>query len=254
MLLDSVAVGKAARDRNWRVRLKREGYVQFPGLCPASLVAAARDAIDDDLAANYDPARQIEYDHRSYCPALRRAPVLTSLLLESGITAELDAVIGFDRLTWYDAQIALRRAHNALQPEPPEPHIDGIPSPHNGVPADMLVLNFTVLVGVYLSPTRRKFAGNFTVWPGSHHVLERHFREQGPEALRSSFSTIPLGAPRQLMTEPGDVVLCHYQLAHTVAVNVSAADRYAVYFRLQFKDIDERRWELMTNIWDGWRI
>jgi len=25
-------------------------------------------------------------------------------------------------------------------------------------------------------------------------------------------------------------------------------------FRLAFKDADERRWELMTDIWQGWRI
>jgi ectoine hydroxylase-related dioxygenase (phytanoyl-CoA dioxygenase family) len=56
------------------------------------------------------------------------------------------------------------------------------------------------------------------------------------------------------MTEPGDVVLCHYQLAHTAAVNVSDGDRYSVYFRLWFTDIDERRWELMTDTWNGWRI
>lgn len=118
----------------------------------------------------------------------------------------------------------------------------------------MAVLNFTALIGVHLSPTRQEFAGNFTVWPGSHHVLERYFREHGVETLRSGMPKIPLGTPLQLMTEPGDVVLCHYQLAHTAAVNVSERDRYAVYFRLWFKDIDEGRWELMTDIWNGWRI
>jgi hypothetical protein len=241
-------------DDDWQLRLKRDGYAQFRGLCPPALVTAARTAIDADLAANYDPARQIEYDHQSYCPALRQAPVLMALLRESGITAPLDAAIGFDRLGYHHAQIALRRAHNAPTAEPPDPHIDGLYSPHNGVPADVLVLNFTALVGVYLSPTRQKFAGNFTVWPGSHYVLERHFREHGPDALRDGMPGIPLGDPVQLMTEAGDVVLCHYQMAHTAAVNLSDSDRYAVYFRLWFTDIDERRWDLMTNIWDGWRI
>lgn len=238
----------------WQPRLKRDGYAHFQGLCPSALIAEARAAIDTDLATNYEPARQIEYDHRSYCPGLRRAPVLMALLLQSGITVQLDAVIGFDRLGYHNAQIALRRAHNALAAEPPDPHIDGLPSPHNGVPANVLVSNFTALVGVYLSPTREEFAGNFTVWPGSHHALERHLREHGVETLRGGMPRIPLGTPLQLMTEPGDIVLCHYQLAHTAAVNVSDRDRYAVYFRLWFKDIDDRRRQLMTNIWDDWRI
>ena len=101
---------------------------------------------------------------------------------------------------------------------------------------------------------RNEFAGNFTVWPGSHHRLERHFREHGLETLRYGIPDIPLGPPLQLLAEPGDVVLCHYQLAHAVAVNLSLVDRYAIYFRLWFKDIDQKRWELMTDIWQGWRI
>jgi hypothetical protein len=247
---------EAAAEADWRNSLQRDGYARFPGLCPAPLVQAAREAIDQDLATNFDPKRQVEYEHISYCPALQRAPVLRALLTESGIVAKLDEVIGFDRLVlcYNVAQIALRRAGNAPRRSPPEPHIDGLPTALNGVPADVLVRNFTVLVGVFLSSVRGKFAGNFTVWPGSHHRLERHFREHGLETLRNGMPDIPLGPPLQLMAEPGDVLLCHYQLAHAVAVNLSPLDRYAIYFRLAFKDVDEKRWELMTDIWQGWRI
>ena len=247
---------EAAAEEDWRRSVRRDGYARFPNLCPAPLVRAARAAIDQDLATNFDPKRQVEYDHQSYCPALQRAPVLMALLTESGIAVKLDEAIGFDRLrlAYNVAQIALRRAGNAPRPSPPEPHIDGLPTPLNGVPTDVLVSNFTVLVGVFLSPVRSEFAGNFTVWPGSHHCLERHFREHGLETLRNGMPDIPLGSPLQLMAEPGDVVLCHYQLAHAVAVNLSPVDRYAIYFRLWFKDIDQKRWELMTDLWQGWRI
>jgi phytanoyl-CoA dioxygenase PhyH len=242
--------------QDWRRSLRRDGYARFPNLCPAPLVTAARVAIDQDLATNYDPKRQVEYDYKSYCPALQRSPVLLALLTESGIAAKLHQAIGLDQLTlcFNVAQIALRRAGNAPRPSPPEPHIDGLPTPLNGVPSDVLVRNFSVLVGVFLSPVRGEFAGNFTVWPGSHHRLEQYFRECGLETLRNGMPDIPLGAPIQLMVEAGDVVLCHYQLAHAVAVNLSTADRYAVYFRLELADIDQRRWELMTDIWQGWRI
>jgi Phytanoyl-CoA dioxygenase (PhyH) len=242
-------------ERDWRISLRRDGYAQFPSLCPSPLVRAARAAIDQDIATNFDPKGQVEYDHISYCPTLQRAPVMMALLTESGITAKLDEVIGFDRLevAYNVAQIALRRAGTA--PHPFEPHIDGLPTPLNGVPRDVLVANFTVLIGVFLSPVRSKFAGNLTVWPGSHHRLERHFREHGLDKLRNGMPDIPLGAPIQLMVEPGDVVLCHYQLAHAVAANFSPVDRYAVYFRLWFKDIDQKkRQETMTDIWQGWRI
>jgi hypothetical protein len=247
---------KTLAEEDWRSRLRRDGYTRFLNLCPAPLVRAARAAIDQDLATNFDPKRQVEYDLQSYCPALQRTPVLKALLTESGITVKLDEVIGFDRLRLdFDvAQIALRRAGNASRSAPPEPHIDGLPMPFNGVPANVLVRNFTVLVGVFLSPVRNEYAGNFTVWPGSHHRLERHFRENGLEILRNGMPDIPLGSPVQLMVEPGDMVLCHYQLAHGVAVNLSTADRYAIYFRLSFKDIEHKRRGLMTDIWKGWRI
>ena len=57
---------------------------------PSPLVTAARAAIDQDLATNFDPKRQVEYDHQSYCQALQRAPVLLALLTEGGIAAKLD--------------------------------------------------------------------------------------------------------------------------------------------------------------------
>lgn len=240
---------------DWRTRFRRDGYAVFAGLCPQRLVRAARAAIDRDLETNFDPARQIEYDHQSYCPAILGTRRLMALLLQSGISAKLDGIIGFDRLVRDKGQIALRRAGNAPKACRPEPHIDGLPTPFNGVKQDILVANFTALVGVFLSPVRREFAGNFTVWPGSHDVLEKHFRDRGPEALRHGMPRIPLGKPVQLMTEPGDVVLCHYGLAHSAAVNLSAEDRYAVYFRLRLGEInDTNRWQFMTDIWHGWLV
>jgi hypothetical protein len=248
------AAATLAEGEDWRDRLRRDGYIHFPGLCPETVVSAARRAIDHDLLINYDPERQIEYDHRSYCPALRGTPPIVALLLESGITAKLDEVIGFRRLGYDGGQIALRKAGNASEAEPPEPHIDGIPTPFNGVPANVLVSNFTALIGVYLSPVRTEFSGNFTVWPGSHHILEAHCRQHGRKAFRNGMPQIPLGTPVQLMTDPGDVVLCHYELAHAAAVNLSVMDRYAVYFRLWLSGMGRRRWHFMTHIWDRWLI
>jgi hypothetical protein len=239
---------------NWQAQLKRDGYALFPKLCPQVLVEAARAAIDQDLAENFEPKRQIEYDHRSYCPGLRSSAPLMALLFDSGIVAKLDAVLGFERLDCNPAQIALRKRGVARRRARLKPHIDGLSTRFNGVPADLPVTNFTALVGVFLSPARSDYAGNFTVWPGSHLVLERYFREHGVEGLRRGMPDIPLGAPVQLMSEPGDVLLCHYQLAHSWAVNLSDTDRYAIYFRLRFKDIAERRFEFMTDIWRGWRI
>lgn len=238
---------------DWRPALREDGYALFPGLIPEPLQKAARAAIAEELRDHYDPARQREYDHQSYCPELRKAPVLLELLLGSPLHALLDAVFGWENLQAGGAQIALRRARSHAREEPPRPHIDGIPTRHNGVQGRALQ-SFTALVGVFLTTTPRAFAGNFTVWPGSHLALERYFRARGPRALREGMPRVELGAPRQLLCAAGDAVLCHYQLAHTAAVNTSDTDRWAVYFRCSLRGLAPRRWRLLTNLWEGWRL
>ena len=63
---------------------------------------------------------------------------------------------------------------------------------------------------------------------------------------------IPLPEPRQLTGEPGDAVLCHYQLGHGIAGNSSPHIRYAVYFRLKHVDHASIELECMTDIWREW--
>jgi len=92
LALRRIGVSSAAMD--WRIHLHRDGYVMFSGLCPQPIVRAARAAIDQDLTTNYDAHRQLEYDNRSYCPRLRGTAELLSLLLDSGITAKLNEVLG----------------------------------------------------------------------------------------------------------------------------------------------------------------
>jgi hypothetical protein len=67
--------------------------------------------------------------------------------------------------------------------------------------------------------------------------------------MQEGMPRIRLGDPIQLFANPGDVVACHYELAHSAAVNVSSNDRIAIWL----KGIENRRWELLTNIWNGWR-
>jgi ectoine hydroxylase-related dioxygenase (phytanoyl-CoA dioxygenase family) len=107
---------------------------------------------------------------------------------------------------------------------------------------------------VFLTPVREQFAGNFTVWPGSHYTYERYFRQRGPRALREPAPTLDVGDPVQLMCEAGDVVFAHYQLGHTPAVNTTDKDRIAVFFRVVLRWVKWNRWHYLTNIWEGWNL
>jgi hypothetical protein len=240
-------------DVNWHTQLRTHGYAHFPGLTPSSLALAAREAIEMDLRDNYDSERQLEYDNRSYCPSLLGAPPIMDLLLRSPIIEIVDEALGLDNVEWGKGQIAIRRSRNFPREIPPEPHLDGFASGLNGL-EEGKIYSHTALVGVFLTPVLRPFAGNFTVWPGSHYVYESYFRARGPRAMGEPMPAPEIGQPVQLMCGVGDVVFCHYQLGHSAAVNTAEIDRTAVYYRIWLRDLGERRWEHLTNIWEGWKI
>ena len=237
----------------WREQLRTQGYARFSQLTPEPLIKGALDAIEIDLSTNYDPERKTEYDNQSYCPDLRGTPPIMNLISQSPVYNILDEIFEIDNIAWDGGQIAIRRAHNYPEPVPPTPHIDGFASGLNGLDEGK-IYNHTVLVGVFLTPVRTEFAGNFTVWPGSHYVYEDYFRERGPGAMREPAPEPEIGPPVQLMCDVGDVVLAHYQLGHSAAVNTADHDRIAIYFRVWLRKLESDRWHYLTNIWDGWKL
>jgi hypothetical protein len=243
---------------SWIDPFVRDGYAQFSQVVPESLVQTARERILRDVQENYDERRLVEYNNQSWCPGLRGSREIVSLFDNRGMRAIATSMLGENGFQRDRGQIAIRKAHNSNTPYEPEPHIDGIPTPHNGLTGTE-IQNFTALVGIFLTEVKTAYAGNFTVWPGSHTILERHFRERGRTARNEGMPTIALGSPVQLLARPGDVVFCHYELGHSAAPNVSNDDRIAIFFRLWFHDIAppeaiEQRWRNLTNIWHGWRI
>src|SRR5438477_2490044 len=112
----------------WRQEFIDRGYALFPDLTPPPLIIAARDAIEHDLAVNYDSKRQVEYDNQSFCPDLVGSPQIMDLLVKSPMHSILDELFGIDNLWLSKGQIAIRRAHNNREPIPPAPHLDGFSS------------------------------------------------------------------------------------------------------------------------------
>jgi hypothetical protein len=125
---------------------------------------------------------QSEYDNISYCPDLRDKPPISELLTHSPAKAILDHALGWNEIEYDHGQIAIRQARNTDKPYPPTPNIDGIGSGRNGLAPGSEISNFTALVGVFLTTVDTEFAGNFTIWPGSHNRLEAYFAIAG-EAL-----------------------------------------------------------------------
>lgn len=228
------------------------GYVKVPGVVPQVMVDATVRAINSSLGEGIDPGQVVIYRSRSFCPEVQRTPFITDLLNKTPALALAESAIGVGKIQPVNAgQIALRFPTLQDPPAPPNPHLDGMYSPTNGVPAGT-IRNFTMLLGVALSDVTSDFAGNLTVWPGTHHIYERYFREQGPLALLNGMPPVELPEPVQIHARAGDVILAHYELAHSVAQNVSPHVRYAIYFRLFHVDHDQHGHETMADIWREW--
>jgi len=230
----------------------RDGFLRLPGAVPQELVDEARRAINASLGdRGIDPAQLTTFRAQSYCPELQSASIITDLLNTSSVWSSAESAIAPGQIRPVTSgQIALR--FPSTEPlRPPHPHIDGMYTPSNSVPKGT-ISNFTALVGVVLSDIPRADMGNLTVWPGSHLQYEQYFRDRGPQALLEGMPNVALLEPVQLTGEPGDAVLCHYQLGHGIAGNSSPDIRYAIYFRLSHVDHDAIHWECMTDIWREW--
>lgn len=229
-----------------------QGYLHVPNVVPPAKINAALRAINHSLGEGINPVEIHTYRSRSYCPELQRERVITDLYNKSPAAPLAESLIGEKKIKRIESgQIALRFSTIHDKPSEPHPHLDGMYSPNNGVPKGR-ILSFTMLLGVMLSDVSEDFAGNLAVWPGTHHLYERYFREHGPESLLDGMPPVTLPQPVQLTGQAGDVVLCHYQLAHGVAQNVSPHVRYAIYFRLHHFNHEAQWKQAMTNLWLEW--
>lgn len=235
-----------------RQQFFEQGYVHVPGVVPRVMVNAALRAINHSMGEGIDPAQIQTFRARSYAPELQREPVITDLYNKTPAFDLATSLIGEgDILPVTASQIALRFPGFQDPPKVVSPHLDGMYTPTNGVPEGR-ILSFTMLLGVMLSDVPEPYMGNLAVWPGTHHIYEKYFREHGPEALLIGMPPVNLPPPMQMLGQAGDIVLCHYQVAHSISQNVSPHIRYALYFRL-YQTQHETRWkEAMTDIWLEW--
>lgn len=229
-----------------------EGYLLLPGLVSRDRVDAALKAINHSLGEE-GIAKDALWTMRAqtFCPELVSAPPILDLY-EGGVREAAEAALGAGNVRAPSTgQIALRFPQSVAEPRDPHPHIDGMPGPLNGVTPNT-IFHFTALGGVFLNDVDEPFRGNFTVWPGSHATLARHFLAHGTGELYTGFPRVELPPPRQLRARAGDVLLAHYQLAHGAAPNVGPHVRYAVFFRLFHKAHDTGTTETMTDLWREW--
>ena len=240
-----------------RRTLDDSGYVLVRGLVAPDRVGAALAAINSSLGRNGLPPDALpRMRAHTFCPELVGDAAILDLYRATPMAALAEAALGSGRVrTPHDAQIALVFPTPDAGRLEPRPHIDGLPRAQNGV-APGTIYHFTALAAVFLSDAAVPFAGNFTVWPGSHRTLAAHFASNGAASLAQPdalFPPVPLPEPpQQLTVTAGDALLAHYLLAHSVSANLGPHIRYAVFFRLFDDAHDAASTEALADLWRGW--
>jgi hypothetical protein len=228
------------------------GYTVVRGAIPQVMVEAARRAINYSVGQGMNVDEMTKFRAQSYCPEIKNTPVISDLFNKTPAFALAESLIGEGNFRPAGGgQIALR--FPIMKDPPPRvgPHLDGFPTPTNGVP-EGTIGNFTALIGVLMSDLPEPNAGNFTVWPGTHRSTEKYFQERGADAFLEGFPKVELPQPVQITGKAGDLVFCHYQVGHGIAPNVSPNIRYAIFFRLKHHAHDSHSKETLSNIWMDW--
>jgi hypothetical protein len=232
----------------------QNGYTILRGAVAPDAVGTALRAINASLGANGMHPDELDIlRSQTYCRELVTTPPITDLFNASPLFSVWEQLLGEGAVPHQDhAQIALRFPKgDGAQPGIAPPHLDGMSSPRNGVPPQTFG-NFTALCGVLLSDVPEPFMGNFTAWPGTHRLYEKYFQEYGVEKFLEGVPQVELPEPQQFTGRAGDAILCHYQLGHGVAANLSPFIRYAVFFRLEHPAHNSHRKEVLTDIWRDW--
>jgi hypothetical protein len=222
----------------------RDGYLVVRGLVREEVLVDVDREVDALVRSAPPPAGKVGFHHYFEHPS--RMPAAVSALREHGVldfAAELVAPHPID-LAFDHVQVAT--SIFGWDHEPGGGHIDGY-----GIPAHAEPATFTMLAGLYLGDETRRGRGNLWVWPGSHRVHERLFRERGVDALMTEESQgghaclLPdapdFGPGRPVLASRGDVLLAHYLLAHNQSGNMWNPLRRVVYYRLA-ADGHRQRW------------
>lgn len=234
---------------------RRDGFLHLPG-------AVARPSVDNALHTIYHrlgqgvPAEELRtWQSQSFFPELQSQPVITDLFNDSIVLPALRYLMAEENVApTKSGQLALRFPREPGAPiHAPGPHIDGVHSPHNGVPKGS-IYSFSALVGVFLTDVDADNAGNFSVWPSSHLKMQDYFRQHGTAIITDEGRTPPIeiGEPLQIKAKAGDAVLAHYQLLHGVAGNYAPRPRFAAFFRVKHPQHDANRLECLTDLWREW--
>lgn len=237
-------------------RFLEQGFLHIPNVVPRALVDRALRAINHSIGQGRAKEDVAKLNSQSWCPELDRQDVITDLFNGTPAFAMAEDLLGIGKVERAGGgQVPPRfpRSVDVTEAKPPSGHIDGIGTPHNGVPVGTYNRGFTMLGVVLLSDLPAGNMGNFTVWPGTHERVAQRLREQGHGVLAQGipdWDWRDVGIAHHPCTgQAGDIVFAHYLTWHSASPNLSPHIRYAAIFRVRHIACGANGIEALTEPW-----
>ncbi|MFF0493930.1 phytanoyl-CoA dioxygenase family protein [Nocardia sp. NPDC004068] len=215
---------------------------------PAEVVRPAQSLIADWIARG-DWHKQVkQYTQRTFAPELESHPRILELYSYPWVSEAVRALVA-KPCAVEKAQIQIRLPDAWLSDQQPikAMHVDGVACPHLD-PRELRT--FSLLVGVVLSDINDPNGGPLRYQTGGHLRMAEWFRDEW--SLGITDQTPPdigntQGHP--FFGAPGDVLLMHHLVPHSVGQNFTLFPRVMVYFRVSHVDHASRRLEALKDPW-----
>lgn len=219
------------------------------GFVPLARIVQATSLIEDWYQHRMSESDLTSYTQKTFAPELGSHPALLGLFTETKVTDLATELLGNIRPV-ETVQIQIRVPEQDLsvaqQPEKVM-HVDGVACPHLD-PEELRT--FSLLVGITLSSITDPQGGALRYVQGGHLTMADWFRsewalgvtEQTPPQIDSVEGTPFLG-------EPGDVLLMHHLVPHSVGRNYTQWPRIMGYFRVSHVDHADRRMDALKDPW-----
>jgi hypothetical protein len=239
---------------------KDNGYVVLSDMVPQTARFAALGLIEKTLEGVGGPPKSLEGAKpwvRAKSKLQQNRSVLDLLGHANGVLRQFLP----DPVLPSSCQIASRFPNENTHDSMGAWHID------NFTPKDMARKSrpseFDCLVGVVLTDMGDRDRGNLGVWPGGHLTMSEYVHRFGcarleQDGLVHAVETVPSigggGGSSQawpVLARPGDIVLAHRMLPHTVLENKSPHTRHVVYFRVSSGAPRAANFSL-SDLWSRW--
>ncbi|MGA4850294.1 phytanoyl-CoA dioxygenase family protein [Streptomyces sp. G5(2025)] len=231
-----------------KATFKRDGVLIRRGLADPDQVKRAVSLIDVSYRKEMTPDDISAYSRRTFAPELGDSAELLALYTETDAAELVGDLLGAAAPVT-TAQIQIRVPESEFPGMQPVKamHVDGVSCPHLD-PRELRT--FSLLVGVILSDVSDPRCGALHYLPGGHLAMARWFAEEWSLGMTEQ---VPPEIGRERGTPflglPGDVLLMHHLVPHTVAQNFMPFPRVMAYFRVSHPHHAGHRLQALRDPW-----